>query len=301
MKNNHKNLLIFLTVSIVAFVGLLLYFRQTNQESFENESTNANTVYFVTNGRFGNNIFQYIAAELIRKKYNLGKVQYIQHMPVSNSNFIVISDESFIKQMTNDDAPQLDTTKGVFIMDGYFQRSDILKNHRSYILSLFNASNCNYINSKYRVCDIAKHIGKQYAEYDPDQDIVMHFRLDDFRTHVLGGLFRPEDLKRILESIQYRRLIIVCDTLKEDWEKEYMSHFADLKPFYTSGTMLDDWVFLRNAKRLILSQSTFAWTAAFLGNATELHIPQHPKMGPHTHFYLGCFTDSCKIYSMELL
>jgi len=41
-----------------------------------------------------------------------------------------------------------------------------------------------------------------------------------------------------------------------------------------------DWLFMRAARRLIMSQSTFAWWAAFLGNATEIHYPVRQCLSP---------------------
>lgn len=288
-----------LLLAVIVLIALLIIYtlRHKNYsiEKFES-GLSSHIVYFLTdpnkNGRFGNNVFQYMAAEIIRSKFKLEKVQFIESY---QGTATVVDDAKFIELMTTNKL--LDTTKPI-ILNGFFQRSDLLAPYRSYINGLFTSNNCTNINAKCRVCDIVNHVSPKHAEYDPVQDLVIHFRLDDFKTHQLGGIFKSQDLiQNVISKIKYRRLFIVCDVLKQDWEKAYVKEYASLNPILINGSMLDDYVFLKNAKRLILSQSTFAWTAAFLGNSEELHIPQHPNMGPHTHFYLGCFSSNCKEYN----
>lgn len=48
---------------------------------------------------------------------------------------------------------------------------------------------------------------------------------------------------------------------------------ARLAPGAAHHADTSDWLFMRDAPRLIMSQSTFAWWAAWLGDATEVHYP----------------------------
>jgi hypothetical protein len=242
-------------------------------------------------------MFQYFAAELMKRIYGFKDVRSVDSAP---ANARKITDDDFFDILKEYNA------KGVakplpegqdIVMQGCFQRSDLLTPHREYLRSLFSADNCTAINANYRVCDIANHKVPPHPEYSPQEDIVMHFRLDDFKTHSLGGLFEATALKKMLATLKYRKLFIVCDKLRQDWENTYMSQFADLNPIYIQGSMMDDYVFLKNAQRLVLNASTFAWTAGFLSHATEIHIPQHPSMSPHTNFYLGCFSEGCTPYT----
>ena len=56
------------------------------------------TVYFKIDGRFGNNLFQYFAAEIICKIYNFENVKYVKDFKhycyvIYNQNFINICDK----------------------------------------------------------------------------------------------------------------------------------------------------------------------------------------------------------------
>ena len=48
---------------------------------------------------------------------------------------------------------------------------------------------------------------------------------------------------------------------------------AKLAPAAEHHADMSDWLFMRDAPRLIMSQSTYAWWAAWLGNAREVHYP----------------------------
>ncbi len=281
-------------VSVLWDGGIHLEAFQTNRKK--------NTVYFLTdpgrNGRFGNNLFQYFAAELMKRMYGFDRIESVRTLP-PEVNATKLGDAEWIDIMTayNSKGIVKPLPDGNIVLDGWFQRSDLLTPHREYLRGLFTPENCTPINATHRVCDIANHQPPAHTEYSPQEDMVIHFRLDDFKTHTLGGLFEAAGIKHMLASLKYRKLFIVCDTLRQEWEKAYMSQFADLNPIYVQGSMLDDFVFLKNAKRLVLNASTFAWTAGFLSRATEIHIPQHPNMGPHSHFYLGCFSEGCTPYT----
>eukprot|EP00049_Salpingoeca_infusionum_P006186 m.102470 g.102470 ORF g.102470 m.102470 type:complete len:467 (+) comp13223_c2_seq2:82-1482(+) len=48
---------------------------------------------------------------------------------------------------------------------------------------------------------------------------------------------------------------------------------AKLAPHTEHHPDTSDWLFMKSAKRLIMSQSTYAWWAAWLGDAEEVHYP----------------------------
>jgi hypothetical protein len=254
------------------------------------------TVYFKLNGRFGNNFFQYLASEIIKKIYNFDEVKIYNNESI-NSNLLKIDDVLFKKignEYINGKVYVIDTNKSI-LLDGYFQRCEIFEYFRCYLVSLFNNENKNFINNKFQVCDIFNH--KISHNITPgENDLVVHIRLDDF----IGDLqiFQPEEIINIINKISYEKLYIVCDKLRYLWEINYIEKFSHLKPIFISYSMLDDFKFIMSSKKIITSASTFAWLATFLGESNEIHIPYNTFHGGEESDSqnLGTFNDKCIVY-----
>lgn len=258
------------------------------------------TVYFLIQGQFGNNLFQYFAAEFIRKLYGYEKVE-----PTFQINYefnTIIDDHQFIgiiKRHINGDKPlEIDTRKDI-LMIGFFQRSEIYKFERDFFKSLFNAENMSNISNRIKIGNIVKY--KTHHTIEPTKsDLVVHIRCGDFWDHAANRsqIFSPDDLKDIMRAIQYDKLYIVSDKPAFDWEKEYYAQFEDLKPTWINGNLGDDFDFLLKAKKLITSASTMSYMAAFLGDADEIHIPYNTFYGgaEGTGQNLAEFNDKCKVY-----
>ncbi len=252
------------------------------------------TVYFEVKGRFGNNLFQYFAAEIIKKNYEYDEIKIYTK---NNENLIIINDEYF-KQITNEyikgNLFKIDNSKNI-LLDGYFQRSEYFFNFRDFILNLFNDKNNSYINDKFKICDIVNH-KISHNILPKENDLVVHIRLDDF----IGDLqiFEPEEIINIIKNIKYEKLYIVCDKLRYFWEYNYMSNFNSLNPIFISYSMLDDFHFIMRAKKILTSASTFAWLAAYFSSADEIHIPYNTFHGgaEGNGQNLDSFNDKCIVY-----
>lgn len=234
-------------------------------------------VYFRSSGRFTNNLFQYFAAQIVRKilKYDFVALDTSKSELVKNSCYII--DDKKFKQIHSDDfIASIDTSKNIYL-DGYFQRSEIFTYYRDYIKSLIHENNKDRfgIFYNYRICDLVLPV--ENSKSPGKNDLVMHIRLDDF----LGDLqiFDPNLLKEIISKIQYDELYIVCDKLKQEWEYKYMAHFLDLQPILISGSLLEDFNFMRQSTKILTSASTLSWMAAFLGEPEEVHIPYNTFHG----------------------
>jgi hypothetical protein len=106
----------------------------------------------------------------------------------------------------------------------------------------------------------------------------MHIRLDDFKGD--NQIFDPVHLKNIIKEISYDKLYIVCDMLRQGWEKDYMKNFSELNPILISGSMLDDFKLMMTCKKILLSASTYSWMASYLNtNLQELYIPYNTFHG----------------------
>ena len=244
------------------------------------------TVYFLVQGQFGNNLFQYFASEIIRKIYDYDEVK-----PTFQINYefnTVIGDNEFKKIITayiKGEKLMFDTSKDI-LMYGFFQRSEIFLKERDFIRSLFVEENTANVSNRIKISNIIKYKSKHTIE-PTSNDLVLHVRLAgafewaDFidMENKTSQLYNPEKVKEIIKGITYDKLYIVCNTPKAEWEKEYLAEFNDLNPTIISGLLGDDFDFMLNAKKLITSASTMSWMAALLGDADEVHIPYNTYYG----------------------
>ena len=258
------------------------------------------TVHFLVQGQFGNNLFQYFAAEIIKKIYGYDEVKPTFQINLEFNT--VIEDDKFkriIDSYMNGQKYELNTTKDILMM-GFFQRSEIFLHERDYIRSLFNEENMNNISNRIKIGNIVKYQTKHNVQ-PQENDLVLHVRLDDFIDieNKKSQLYSPDDLKNIMKDIVYDKLYIVCSKPNADWEKEYLSEFNDLNPIFISGLLGDDFDFLLKAKKLITSASTMSWMAALLGNA-ETHIPYNTYYGGYegNGQSLAICSNSSKIYNI---
>lgn len=261
------------------------------------------TVYFFPNGQFCNNLFQYFAAEIVKKLYGYDEVK---PTIVINLEFnTVISDEAFKKICEFDERGELypiDTSKNI-LMNGYFQRSEIFKKYREYLKPLFNINNPNYISNRTCISNILKYQTKHTIS-PTENDLVMHIRLSDFydKVHNTSQLYDPDQLKDIIKTITYDKLYIVSTSPNQSWEKEYLSYFDNLNPIYINGNAGDDFDFLLKSNKILTSASTYSWMGAYLGNASEVYIPYNTFHGGYESINqsLADFSDNCKVfYNMD--
>lgn len=257
------------------------------------------TVYFLVQGQFGNNLFQYFAAQIMKKIYNYDEVKPTFQINLEFNH--VIDDEKF-KYIYNaymkGETIQLDLRKDILMM-GFFQRSDILKYEREFIKSLFNSDNMDHISNRIQIGNIVKYNSKHTVQ-PTHKDLTIHLRCGDFWEHEKNRsqIFDPEDLKKVIATIPYETLYIVRNTPDFDWEKEYYSKFDDLNPVWINGNLGDDFDFLLKSSKIMVSASTMSYMAAFLGDAEEVHIPYNLYYGGEEGYdqSLAEFNDKCKVY-----
>lgn len=257
------------------------------------------TVHFFIQGQFGNNLFQYFAAEIIRKIFNYDEVKptFVLNLEFNN----LIDDVKFkqiITKYMNGEELEIDRRRDILLL-GYFQRSEILKFERNFVRGLFRAENMNHISNRIQIGNIVKYQTKHTVQ-PSENDLVLHLRCGDFWDHTLNRsqIYHPTFLKQIIQSIHYDRLFIVSNPADFDWEKEYYHEFEELKPTWIQGNLGDDFDFLLKAKKIITSASTMSWLAAYLGNAKEIHIPYNNYYGgfESCEQSLAEFNDNCKVY-----
>lgn len=106
------------------------------------------------------------------------------------------------------------------------------------------------------------------------EDIVLHVRLADFvgEKMVIDPAPQLAILRQAL-SVTGGRLVIVCAKPVTALEENYLKFFEEFHPTFQHGTELEDFATLRAANRIMVSNSTFSWLAAFVGSASERWIP----------------------------
>ena len=257
------------------------------------------TVYFLIQGQFGNNLFQYFAAEIMKKIYGYDEVKPTFHINLEFNT--VIDDEKFktiIARYMDNNTIQIDTSKDILLM-GFFQRSEIFKYEREYITSLFNENNINNISNRIKIGNIVKYVSKHTIQ-PTKQDLTLHLRCGDFwdKEKNLSQMFHPLYLKDIIKGIKYEKLYIVANKSSESWEKEYYDQFEELNPIWINGNLGDDFDFLMKSNQLITSASTMSYMAAYLGNAENIHIPYNFHYGGSqgSGQHLADFNDKCTVH-----
>ena len=250
------------------------------------------TVKFLVQGQFGNNLFQYYAAEIIKKIYGYDEVKPNFEIKLEFNTVIVdLKFKRIITAYINGEKLLIDDSKDI-LMYGFFQRSEIFLKERDFIRSLFIEDNNNNISNRIKISSIIKYKTKHTVE-PTENDLVLHVRLAgafqwaDFidMENKTSQLYEPEKLKEIIKGIKYDKLYIVCNTPNADWEKEYLSEFDELNPEIITGLLGDDFDFMLKAKKFITSASTMSWMAGLLGNALEVHIP-------YNTYYVGFESNS---------
>jgi GR25 family glycosyltransferase involved in LPS biosynthesis len=248
-------------------------------------------IYYTQNGRFTNALFQYFAAEIIRDIYGYDKVEIFNGQESGLNKVSNLEYKSIVMDYIKE-GKKKDMKNKSFIIDGFFQFSEIFKHYRDYIKSIFNTNNSFKFYQDYSIKDLVDY--KLYQKHPGDNDLVMHIRLDDFRGD--NQIFEPSMLKDIIKNVKYDKLYIVCDEIRQVWEKEYMNSFSEFNPVMINGGLLEDFKYIMSSKKLLISASTYSWMSAYLNDdVKEVHIPYNTFHGESQD--LGSFSDKCKVYT----
>ncbi len=211
-------------------------------------------IYVRPSGGLGNVLFGYMASKVLQKI--LGYEISINKNELQNS--VTYTDFHWFNNLI--------VSGHDIYMYGYFQNCLPYVGYKEYLRSLFNEDNKETIITHhgrlYNIADIVKPSTHTY-----DNEIVMHIRLSD-----LGGIVHPQHYLDILKDYNGYKLTIVTDRLNYDYEKKYIEYFKDFNPEIKSTTILEDFNYLRNAKIVILSNSSFAYMAGFLGNNEKVYM-----------------------------
>lgn len=134
-------------------------------------------------------------------------------------------------------------------LHGYFQKSWFYNQYRNEIKKMFVLP----------------------AIYKNTDDIVVHLRLTDYFWHRVNSVISPEWYINIVKGQQYKKCyIVVEDHPTNKRYLEFLTHSIKNTEVVTGGSALDDFNFIRSFDRIVCSNSTFCWWAAFLSEASQV-------------------------------
>lgn len=210
---------------------------------------------------FANRLFQYSIANIIAKHHGL-------LLPASPINGIPHSYKEINGIMLNGDCEVVETPRDVYsvlrretltrplYVRGLFQTSSLYLNHASDIIMKW----------------IKLDSGLKASLFPTRCDLVVHIRRGDYLLHNWGAPY--SFYQEAIESTQFDRMYIVTD----DQHDPFIERFKKFKPIIVSSYYLNDFVLLTQARKIIMSPSTFSWWGAFLSSADEIFFPI-PKHG----------------------
>jgi hypothetical protein len=241
------------------------------------------TVTFLPKGRFGNALFQYAAAKLLA--HLLGAKM---HNPLESAALhdIVVPERCRV--------PLPSRTVGEREFKSLMRRIDpgdaIAEIHRGRSRSLSCLGFFQYSWALNRYQDVVKTFFALTNQETNVRDIAVHLRLGDFgHQGSNSGVIDHRWYLEILRRTAFDKLYIVTDEIKSGAEERYLRKFDEFNPTIVSNSAREDFEFLRRFRKIILSNSTFGWWAAYLGAAEEITLPKNfnrfgvTKRGRHGH------------------
>ena len=261
----------------------------------------------IQDARTGNILFQYLASKVI--SFELGHTYIpIEEIGEIGENIIRVDDANYADVLKGN-IPNIQEKN--IICRGFFQKGEYYIPIRDSLLQHF--SNCDdywigvkgrkqYIRdflqaSTHSIKDLSetlesKNETKEFSVQTStssstppllQKDVVISLRLDDFiqLPCPTSDIVPPEYYLEVLEKIKgINRLFIVCDTIRQDWEHQYIKFFDKWNPIILQKDLMHDCALIRDAPILLHSNSTLCWFMSFLStNKTKT------RYIPKTNFY----------------
>lgn len=217
-------------------------------------------------GRLGNQMFQYAAGRIIAeaKGYKLATIRsddiilesvFPNAAPLTegietHDNALTFGLHSACPTIQHLDMDAAIKHNGKIFLGGYWQKHYLYTPHIEKIRKWFEYDESSY-------------------EKPGADDIVVYVRLGDYLT--CKWYLTPKIYIDIVKTMgPYNRCIIQTDSP----EAPVLNEFKRLENVVINNTgLLADFTMLKHAKRLVLSQSSFGFWAAFLGNPDVVYAP----------------------------
>lgn len=227
-------------------------------------------VEVIYDGGLGNNLFQYCFGRILAEK--LGYRLVVPPIPGLTGTYDLVDGHAYANEAIltlRGQKPDLtfiesdSDEKYHFLLTGYFQRYEYYKPYAQRIREWLH---------------IEDHIDARIGE----NDVVLSIRRG--RDYIPRYGLPLSYYANALASIQYER-VHICTNEPTDPFIQYLRKKYDavirpgsfqrgrILPDYLSGA-LDNLVFIKKFKKIVISNSSFAWWAAFLSDADEIIYPR---------------------------
>ncbi len=232
-------------------------------------------------GGIGNQLFQYAFAKSLASKFDcelFHDVSYYSFDPYGNksiiseldpsSNYINISqiNNSRIFKLNDELIRSIDQINNIpedvdfLLLDGYWQSEDY---HDELIVLFIN----KLLKEKYKFDEIIRHEGRK--------DIAVHIRRRDYE-HM--GLCKIEYYTGLMNYIldNYSDVAFQIYTDTPNFSKQFLSFRSYNLKYINTGSDLKDLYLMSQCSDFIISNSTYSWWAAYLGEnyKTKVFAPK---------------------------
>jgi hypothetical protein len=219
-------------------------------------------------GRFGNNLFQYIATKIIQNKLLMINKEYAYNYNTKPENSFIINDKNFFDILN--DIYIIPINQNVYL-DGYFQFDKHIRENKKYVLSILNENNIEKINDNYTVSQFYNKIYSFNRRFR-DNEVLIHLRLNDFLwENVCINYMQYVDIINNLPS-HINKIIIIVDKCRDKWELDYLNIIylisinKNLIVQIESGDdLLEDFCKMYYSINFLSSNSTLSYLAGLLG------------------------------------
>jgi len=205
--------------------------------------------------RLGNRMFQYCLGRILAEELNFAlKAEALPGFPNTGQKIEGLSIEEpeqlLFGQKINWDEIRADRSHRRIVLDGWFQRYEYYRPWRREIRQWLSIDRA-----------------VQVPDFKPG--VVVHVRRADYvqMRWALPFSYYDEALETLLPN--GGDVWIVTD----DTHDPFLRHFSRWKPRFFRGNPLETMLFMSRSSKLVLSQSTFGWWPAFLGDVESVACP----------------------------
>jgi hypothetical protein len=183
-----------------------------------------------------------------------------------NTNANTITNPLYTKQYgdQNINIEEILNHSGDIIINSFVQRQEYYTNYRNELRNFFYEA---------------------YKGGVKHNNTVLYIRNGDYKD--IGVYLGVDNYYRLLDNINFTHLTIVTEHIDKDVELIAQKYNADI----FSKSVFEDFLYIKNADSVIMSQSTFSWWAAFLGAPKKVHVPLSVKGVSKGWWYISPGTD----------